>query len=367
MRIFAISLTVVLALAGCALLPTGDTEPDSDDEQQSETVDFAAPETIGDWTTQLAWAIEFDEENGSDKAEKNEQPRRADREVDAQILSDSYGADAIVEAYQRDDMNQMMQLRMVATKADGYFLPASSSDSEWLKVDIAPRELQTFGDVQCFVQHTSTSEETENDTFSECMLRGESLTIWLGPTRMLPEDMADLTEQAWHEIGGGDTVGPYTASTDELELPETLPGFVERASVQPSAADRIDLWHEQDLEALASNYGVDAGAGNYASPDMDSSFQLYLVDAEAVEPYVQYLEPERIGLVAPNLQRVEIDGAICLVSNMAVRFGEDPEGLKPQVLWCYLTEGGRTAFALNVSGEVAKDTSLIPEILRGLL
>ncbi len=363
---FALALTVVLALAGCALLPEAEPEAGGD-EAQTETLEFAAPETIGDWTTQLAWAIEFDEENGSDKAEKNEKPRRADRDVDEQILSDSYGADAIVEAYQRDDMNQMMLLRMVATQADGYFLPASSSDSEWLNVDIAPRELQTFGDVQCYVQHSSTTEETESDTFSECMMRSESLSIWLGPTRILPEDLAELTEEAWQSVGGGDPIGASDASTDELELPATLPGFVERASVQPSAADRIDLWHEQDLEALTAAYGVDAGAGNYASPDVESAFQLFVVDKEVVEPYVQYLEPERLGLVAPNLQRVEIDGAICLVSNMAVRFGDDPAGLKPQVQWCYLTESGRTAFALNVSGDVGDDTSLIPAILREVL
>jgi len=366
MRLLAISLTAVLALAGCSLLPEAADEPDDDDEQ-SEAIDFEAPETIGDWTTQLAWAIEFDEENDSDKAVKNEQPRRADRDVDEQILSDSYGADAIVEAYQRDDMNQMMLLRMVATRADGYFLPATTQDAEWLGLDIAPRELQSFGDVQCFVQHSSMSEETEDNTFSECMMRSETLSIWLGPTRMLPEDMADLTEEAWNEIGGGDPIGASDASTDELELPKTLPGFVERASVQPAAADRIDLWHEQDLEALTAAYGADAGAGNYSSPDVESAFQLYLVDAEVVEPFVQYLDPERLGLVAPNLQRVEIDGAICLVSNMAVPFGGDAGKLKPKVQWCYLTEGGRTAFALNVSGDVADDTGAIPALLRELL
>lgn len=366
MRLIAISLTALLALSGCALLPEGTDDPKPDPEQ-TETEDFAAPDTIGDWTTQLAWAIEFDEEKGGDKAEKNEEPRRADREVDAQILSDNYGADAIVEAYQRDDMNQMMQLRMVATKADGYFLPAVTQDAEWLGLDIAPRELQTFGDVQCFVQHSSMDEETEDNTFTECTLRGESLTIWLGPTRMLPEDMADLTQEAWDEIGGGDTVGPYTASTTEIELPETLPGFVERASVQPAVVERSEVWHEQDLEALASTYGADAGAGNYASPDLVSGFQLYIVDAVVVAPYVQYLDAERIGLVAPTLQRVEIDGATCLVSNMSVPFGGDESKLKPKVQWCYLTEGGRTAFALNVGGDVSEDTGAIPAILSGLL
>lgn len=45
----------------------------------------------------------------------------------------------------------------------------------------------------------------------------------------------------------------------------------------------------------------------------------------------------------------------------------DAQVVEPHVQWCYETEGGRSAFALNVSGDVAKDTSLIPAILRELL
>jgi len=308
----------------------------------------------------------MDEELENDKATTNEELRRADREVDEQTLSESYGADAIVEQYQLDDMRQQMMLRMVATQAGGYFSQAAAADTEWLNLQVPRNEVRTIGDVECYVTHPMPNkDESEDNAYSECMLRSESLTMWLGPTALVPEDLAELVEEAWNEVGGGTAISPSTPTITELELPQTLGdgAFVERSSIGPDVPD----YTEQDLEGLARAYGVDAGANYYAAPDLDSFFDLYLVDTEVIEPYVQYFDPERLGVLAPMVQRVEIDDAVCLVSNLTVPAGGDASKLDPKVQWCYLTKDGRTAFALNVSGNAADDNSVIPAILASVL
>jgi hypothetical protein len=365
MRLLAVSLTAVLLLAGCTST-AATTRDDDDDDEQTSQLDFDAPSSIGDWTTTTAWAEDMDVELGDDRATTNESLMRDDRDVDEQNLSDGYGADAIVEQYQLDDMRQTMMLRMVATEAGGYFSQAAAADIERLGFEVPRNEVRAVGDVECFVTHPSpTKEESDSNAFTECMLRSETLTLWFGPVSLVPEDLAELVEEAWDEVGGPTPISPSSPSIDQLDLPETLGGgeFVERSSVLPNYID----YSESDLESLARAYGVDAGVGYYTDAELDSFFDLYLVDAEIVAPFVHYLDPERIGMVAPTLQRVQIDDAVCLVSNMAVRAGGDPDDLDPRVVWCYLTRDGRTAFALNVSGAAADDNALIPALLKSVL
>lgn len=368
MRLLAISLAAVLALAGCALLPQAPTQRPDDEPEQSESVDFAAPDSFGDWTTTLAWAVAIDEERDTDQAEKNEALQRAERDVDEQLLSDSYGADAIVEAYQRDDYQQTTLLRMVAAEGSGYFVPASESDTTYLKTKSPRTEVQRFGDVECLVVHPQVmQEESEDNVYSECMMRSEALTIWLGPVAVLPEDLAELTEEIWDDVDGGTPTTSSTPSIDELELPETIGDYVASASVLPDWSERFDTYTELDLEALATAYNADAAVGFYRSTDLNSSFDLYLVDTKVVEPFIHYVDPERIGMVAPTIERVEIDDAVCLVSNLGVREGGSRDDLESQVQWCYLTDGDRTAFAMHVTGDASDDNELIPALLASLL
>ncbi len=356
MRLLPVSLAVLL-LAGCTLVP-------ADDGGHAESGSFRAPDAIGEWTPTADWAAEIDKEIGGHRAADNEALQRAERDIDEERLSDSYGADAIVEAYQRNDMEQLVLLRMVATQAAGYFLPASDTDTERLGTEVPTNELRTIGDVECAVFHPLPQQkESDQNAYSECMMRSESLTVWLGPVAMVPDDLADLLQVAWDEIGGGAATPPAAVQVAPLELPATLGDFTARSTVDPDYPD----YTSDDLAALGTAYGVDAGAGYYATPDLESGFELYLVDTEVVEPFVKFLDAERIGLLATNPERVEINGAICLVNNNTVPAGGDRDDLEPQVQWCYLTDGGRTAFARGVFGEAAADNALIPAILHTLL
>ncbi len=358
----AVSLVALLALTGCV------PQPHADRDRDDEATELEAPDSFADFTTTLAWAKDKDKELGGTRAQDNETLFRADRDVSEELLSESYGAEAVIEAYQRDDFREQVQLRMVAAQADGYFVPAVVSDFEHQGLNLRAREVRTIGDVECLVTHIpSTEEESDENTYSECMMRSESLTIWLGTVAMVPDDLAELVDEVWDDVDGGDPIAPSTSSTGTIDLPASFEGFAPRAEVYADDADRLAGYVDDDLAALAAAYGVDAGAASYASPDLRSSFDLYLVDKPIVEPFVPYQDPERLGLLAANPERVEIDGAVCQVTNNTVPAGGDVSDLEPKIQWCYLTDGDRTVFALNVAGDVADDTALIPAILHSVL
>lgn len=361
MRFVCLAASALL-LAGCALLPEGpaEREPEPTPEKTAELVefDFEAPTRFGDWTTIAQWSEEWDEQHDSTKAVENEQRIAKDRAVDAEILESTYGVEAIVEGYQRDSMGYLATLRMVATQADGYFVPASDQDLDYLGRSTPLREVLWFDDVQCLMLYSD---------FSECMVSNEQLTIWFGPVTMDAEELAEATLDLWQKIGAGEPASASTARISELTLPTTLGDYTLQSTVRPDDDARLTGYAKADLEALATAYGVDAGVAYYTSADLDSFFSLYLVDAEVAPPYVPYVDPERLGLVAPLQQRIEVDGAVCMVSNLAVPFGGDAAGLDPQVVWCYLTEGGRTAIALKVAGEVAGDAEAFVQLLRTVL
>jgi hypothetical protein len=359
MRFVCLAASALL-LAGCALLPEGPAERTPAPVETHELVqfDFEAPTRFGDWTTIARWSEEWDEEHDSTKAVENEQRIAKDRAVDAEILEKTYGVEALVEGYQRDNMGYTATLRMVATQASGYFAPASDQDLDYLGRSTPLREVLWFDDVQCLVLYSD---------FSECMVSNEQLTIWFGPVAMDAEELAEATLDLWQKIGAGEPASASTARISELTLPTTLGDYALQSTVRPEDATRLTGYAKADLEALAAAYGVDAGVAYYTSTNLDSFFSLYLVDGEVAPPYVAYADPERLGLAAPMQQRIEVDGAVCMVSNLAVRYGGDEADLDPQVVWCYLTEGGRTAVALRVAGEVAGDAEAFVQLLRTVL
>ncbi|MET0990689.1 MAG: hypothetical protein ABWY54_08590 [Glaciihabitans sp.] len=360
----AVTALAFLLLAGCA--------PTRGESSGSSTTHTLAPTSVGEWTTIEAWA----EQTGEQQAIDNAALTRADLDIDTKNLSAEFGgAEAAVEQYQRDDMAEVMTVRLVAAQSPAYFVAASQQDKERIAGASAIREIQTFDQVECSVSHPVTnSAESIDNVFTECMRRNADLTVWLGPVAQLPADLAALTDQAWEEAGGtADHPTTYGIASetaqDPIALPSLLGGeFQPKDSVvnwQRSIAERA-AYASADVANLESIYQAAAATQSYSLGDATASFDIFAFRASSPQPFVRYFDADRLKLLAATDEKVTVGDVACRVLNNTVAAGGDATELEPQIEWCFYSDNELTVILERPLGavrlEAAQMAAIVDEI-----
>lgn len=331
---------------------------------------LSAPPQLGNgWTTMLAWAAD----QSNPQATKNAAIERAQSDIDQKQLSTDFGgAQSLVEVYQFNNLQLVVELRAVRAQAPGYFVPAVESDAARLSVPLPPHEVQSFGPVSCDVVHTSirdTSEIAEN-TYVECMRTSKNLTVWIGPMTSLPKTIVDLVNDAWKNLGGNSEQPiPWPASTradTPIVLPESI-GSDYRPTAKillpASAAERFARYATTDTAALQKLFNAPAASAGYITYAYESSFQIYAVRTDSPSPYVPYLDLKRLGEIAPINEKITIGKVECLVRNNAVQTGGDPAALMPAVQWCERSDKSTTVRILEVKGDLQFDPNSVAQMV----
>ncbi|CAB4691478.1 MAG: hypothetical protein F2667_02315 [Actinobacteria bacterium] len=156
------------------------------------------------------------------------------------------------------------------------------------------------------------------------------------------------------------------AHGSEIELPETLPGGLERV-VQPEDSE----FDESEIEgsaadALAELYDADATVGDYATADRSAQVTVTVLDVPAGPflPTGPVPDPETYGYARGATELVTVGDAICSLNYAQPVPSGQPvdEDEQPAGAFCQLGSGERT-FLASGSG-VAPDA--IVDILESL-
>lgn len=331
---------------------------------------LSAPSGFGDWTTEMAWAEDFDDPRAVTNAELGAERRKHD----TASISTDFAAPAATELYVLGNHEETLFLRMVATQAPAYFVPAVDVDYQVVAGVTPSAEIQSFGNVDCLVQHPSMlNPESIENVYTECMRRTSDLTLWLGPTAMLPADLAELTDVAWAAAGGPDepptqfvVSDPSGESSTPFPAMDQIGDYVKKETTEgwANAADRLTGYKAIDEASLTAIHGVASFAQTYASRDWGSGFALFGVRTDTPPPFVMYEDPAHSGFIAPINEVIEMDGVRCEVRNNAVPEGGSEDDLHPEVDWCQRTGDGLTIWLADPFGDTRTSVAEAVDLVR---
>lgn len=329
---------------------------------------LTAPETLdGGWTTQTAWAKDWVDP----QALVSDTLRQPGRDGDAAALSAAFdGAEAVVQDYQRDDVGELLRVRAVRAQAPIYWVHHNDTLTEFIGVGLPLREVVAVGPVACLVVHTATApgtEETTENTSSECMRTSADLTVWTSMQAQLPATVAALAQSAWEALGGEDVAVPEWPKGEGFDVPVNAPAtfdggaFIPRASTGPeNGSERYAEADAADTLVLSEVYaGATAYSASYVDAPLEKAFTVSVVRAESPVPYVMYVDLERMNLLAPTLELRAIGDVTCVLLNCSLESDGDPADLHSQVVSCMRSGPELTVWVDQVSPSMAEDLTAV--------